>query len=170
MSLAELEERRLQAASLFEQGVKQARVAELFGVSRQAVSQWFGLWREGGSEALLAGPHGAPAYLTYQQERELLGIIEAGPQACGWEDQRWTLARVGRVIRERFAVSYELSGVWRLLDRLEVSWQVPVVRAVQRDEEAIAAWPTETWPAASHPRRRELVRGGSASRTRPARG
>ncbi|MGW8358316.1 helix-turn-helix domain-containing protein [Streptomyces wedmorensis] len=65
---------------------------------------------------------------------------------------------------------YEISGVWRLLDRLGWSWQVPKVRAVERNEEAIAAWRTETWPAASHPRRSPRVEGGCASRTRRAPG
>ncbi|MGW1257698.1 helix-turn-helix domain-containing protein [Streptomyces sp. NPDC002513] len=30
-----------------------------------------------------------------------------------------------------------MSGVWRLLDRLGWSWQVPKVRAVERNEEAM---------------------------------
>nr|WP_237330014.1 winged helix-turn-helix domain-containing protein [Streptomyces sp. BA2] len=38
--------------------------------------------------------------------------------AFGWEDQRWTLARVGALIEEPFTVRYEISVVWRLLDRL----------------------------------------------------
>ncbi|WP_274919518.1 helix-turn-helix domain-containing protein [Streptomyces sp. WZ-12] len=76
------------------------------------------------------------------------------------EDQRWTLARIGRLIEERFHVTYEISGVWRLLDRLGWSWQVPKVRAVERDEEAMAAWRRETWPAASHLRRSPQVEGG----------
>ncbi|MEU0664326.1 helix-turn-helix domain-containing protein [Streptomyces lavendulocolor] len=84
----------------------------------------------------------------------------------GWDDQRWTLARIGRLIEERFGVTYEISGVWRLLDRLGWSWQVPKVQAVERDEEAIAAWRTETWPAACHPRRSRPSAGGSASRMR----
>ncbi|MEV6332657.1 winged helix-turn-helix domain-containing protein [Streptomyces sp. NPDC051909] len=36
--------------------------------------------------------------------------------------------------------------MWRLLDRLGWSWQVPKVRAVECDEGAIAAWCTETAP------------------------
>ncbi|WP_079249472.1 winged helix-turn-helix domain-containing protein [Streptomyces sp. IMTB 2501] len=40
-----------------------------------------------------------------------------------------------------------------MLDRLGWSRQVPEVRAVERNEEVIAALRTETWPAASPPRR-----------------
>ncbi|MFE5698989.1 winged helix-turn-helix domain-containing protein [Streptomyces erythrochromogenes] len=61
----------------------------------------------------------------------------------------------------------DLRRVWRLLDRLGWSWQVPEVRAVERGEEAIAAWRTQTRPAASRPRRPPPPAGGFASRTRP---
>ncbi|MFF3404318.1 winged helix-turn-helix domain-containing protein [Streptomyces sp. NPDC002659] len=114
-----------------------------------------------GREALLSRGPGGNSYLTAEQERERDGLLRAGPTAYGWGDQRWTLARVGVLIEERFQVAYEISGGWRLLDRLGWSWQVPNVRVVERDEEAIAAWRTETWPAASHPHRQAL-RGASA--------
>jgi transposase len=157
----------MQAADLFEQGVRQSKVAEVLGVTPQAVSLWRRAWAEGGREALLSKGPGGNSYLSAEQERELDDLLRAGPTAYGWEDQRWTLARVGVLIEERFKVTYEISGVWRLLDRLGWSWQVPKVRAVERDEEAIAAWRTETWPAASHPRRSPPSAGGSASRTGP---
>ncbi|MGW8355502.1 winged helix-turn-helix domain-containing protein [Streptomyces wedmorensis] len=170
LSLVEAERRRLQAADLFEQGMRRSEVAEVLGVSRQAVSLWHRAWRECGRDALLSKGPGGSSYLSAEQEAELEVLLRAGPVEHGWEDQRWTLARIGRLIEERFGVTYEVSGVWRLLDRLGWSWQVPKVRAVERDEEAIAAWRTETWPAASHPRRSQPSAGGSASRTRRAPG
>ncbi|WP_405594589.1 winged helix-turn-helix domain-containing protein [Streptomyces sp. NBC_01092] len=170
MSRVELERRRKQAADLFEQGMRQSRVAEVLGVTPQAVSLWRRAWAESGREALLSKGPGGNSYLTAGQERELDDLLRAGPTAYGWEGQRWTLARVGVLIEERFSVVYEISGVWCLLDRLGWSWQVPKVRAVERDEEAIAAWRTETWPAASHPRRSQPLADGSVSRTRPGPG
>jgi transposase len=162
-----MERRRMQAADLFEQGMRQSKVAEVLGVTPQAVSLWRRAWAEGGREALLSKGPGGSSYLSAEQERELDNLLRAGPTTYGWEDQRWTLARVGVLIEERFKVTYEISGVWRLLDRMGWSWQVPKVRAVERNEEAIAAWRTETWPAASHPRRSPPSADGSASRTRP---
>jgi transposase len=167
---AGLERRRLQAADLFEQKMPQSKIARALGVTRQAVHLWHKRWRTGGREALLSMGMGGRSYLTAEQERELDALLRAGPTAYGWEDQRWTLARIGALIEERFQVTYGISGVWRLLDRLGWSWQVPKVRAVERDEEAIAAWRTETWPAASHPRRSPRVEGGPVSRTRPGPG
>jgi transposase len=143
----------MRAAALFEQGVKQAEIGRLLGVSRQAVCQWRAAWEEGGSEALVARPGGPGSYLTSGEESDLLVVLRRGPLESGWDDQLWTLARIARVIEERFGPRFTLAGVWYLLKRLGWSWQVPVTRAVQRDEEAIAAWRTQTWPAVSHPTR-----------------
>ncbi|MGW6261126.1 helix-turn-helix domain-containing protein [Streptomyces sp. NPDC055085] len=90
----------------------------------------------------------------------------AGPAAYGWEEQRWSLARVGVLVEEWFEVTCAVCGVWRLLEGLGWSWQVSRVRAVERSEEAIAPWCTRTWPAASSARGSRPRVGGSASRTR----
>lgn len=55
------------------------------------------------------------------------------------DDQRWTLARIAEVINERFGVRYTLRGTSYLLHWIGWSPQVPKRRAVERDEEAIAA-------------------------------
>jgi len=44
-----------------------------------------------------------------------------------------------------FGVSYSLRGVSFLLHRLGFTPQVPVHRAAERDEDAIAAWQAVTW-------------------------
>ncbi|MFG1913815.1 winged helix-turn-helix domain-containing protein [Micromonospora sp. NPDC048898] len=67
--------------------------------------------------------------------------------AHGWEDARWTLARVAGVIDRRFAVNYTLRGVSYLLHRMGYSQQVPTRRAVERDPEAIASWHRRRWPS-----------------------
>jgi len=55
-----------------------------------------------------------------------------------------------------------------LLHRLGRSVQVPARQATERDEEQIAAWREETWPAIKRPRRTWAP--GSSSRTSPAGG
>ncbi|WP_078969747.1 helix-turn-helix domain-containing protein [Streptomyces natalensis] len=42
------------------------------------------------------------------------------------------------------ARSQRRSEVWRLLHRLGWAWQVPKAQAIERNEEAIAAWCTES--------------------------
>jgi hypothetical protein len=59
-------------------------------------------------------------------------VLDAGPAAWGWEDQCWTLARIGELVRERFGVEYTLAGMDVLLHRIGWSVQVPARRAAER--------------------------------------
>jgi hypothetical protein len=74
-------------------------------------------------------------------------VLEAGPAACGYEDQCWTLARIADLVWQRFGAEYTLAGMDVLLHRVGWSVQLPVRRAAERDEAAIARWKQETWAA-----------------------
>ncbi|MBB6174229.1 transposase [Nocardiopsis mwathae] len=150
----ELQDRRMKAAALFEAGHHtQAEIARLLGTTRQAVNKWHKQWKAGGTQALASRPAGAAPLLEADREHRLLRLLDQGPAAHGWNDQIWTLSRINRLISEHFNVAFaDPSGVWRMLQRLGYSWQVPAARAVQRDEEEIAAWCTATWPQAKRPR------------------
>ena len=46
-------------------------------------------------------------------------MLDGGPAAWGWdEDQCWTLARIGELVRRRFGVCYTLAGLDLLLHRI----------------------------------------------------
>jgi transposase len=96
----------------------------------------------GGDAALAsAGPGGAACRLSAAQLARLRTELDKGPAAHGWgEDQRWTLARVTTLIGRLFHVRYTLHGRSYLLHRLGFTPQVPVLRAVERDEAAITTW------------------------------
>jgi transposase len=138
---------RLQAAEMFAQDADPAQVARELRVSTKSVYQWRRAWRGGGEEALASkGPGGSACRLGEGQLAQLRAALEAGPAAHGWaEDQRWTLARAATLAARLFGVCYSLRGMSYLLHRLGYSPQVPVHRAVERDEDAIAAWRTQTW-------------------------
>ena len=80
-------------------------------------------------------------------------MLDAGPAACGYEDQCWTLSRIAEVVWQRFGVEYTLAGLDLLLHRTGWSVQVPARRAAERDEAAIAAWQEATWPVIKGRRR-----------------
>ncbi len=138
---------RLQAAQMYEQGVSAVQVAHRLRVSTKSAYQWRRCWRAGGGAALASkGPGGAVCRLSAGQVARLRAALEGGPAAWGWgEDQRWTLARVATLIARLFHVRYTLRGTSYLLHRLGYSPQVPIHRAAERDEKAIAAWKTATW-------------------------
>ncbi|MBB5110039.1 transposase, partial [Streptomyces spectabilis] len=70
------------------------------------------------------------------QPGEFSNLRSSAPTACGtfptcsgcppgWEDQRWTLVRVGELIARIFGVDCSAAAVWRLLHRHGWSWQCP---------------------------------------------
>nr|WP_230885582.1 winged helix-turn-helix domain-containing protein [Streptomyces spinoverrucosus] len=138
---------RLQAADMFEQGVRPPEVARRLRVSRKSAYAWHAAWCRGGGSALVSrGAGGFPCQISDDQAERLQVELEAGPAAHGWsEDQRWTLARVAELIHRLFGYPYTPRGVSYLLHRLGWSPQVPVHRAAERDEQAVAAWRTEQW-------------------------
>jgi putative transposase len=138
---------RLQAAQMYEQDVSPVQVAHRLRVSTRSAYQWRRRWCTGGEAALASkGPGGAVCRLTAGQLARLRAALEGGPAAWGWDqDQRWTLARVTALIGRLFHVRYTLRGASYLLHRLGYAPQVPVHRAAERDEQAIAAWKTATW-------------------------
>lgn len=144
---ARREQVRFRAAALFAQGVPPVQVANDLRVSTKSVYQWHRRWRAGGTAALAStGPGGNPCRLSPTQRARLAAALDAGPAVYGWvEDQRWTLARVTQLIGRLFHVSYTLRGTSYLLHRMGWTPQKPVHRAVERDEDAITAWRTETW-------------------------
>ena len=141
------EQVRLHAAALFEHDIPPVQVAQILRVSTKSAYQWHRRWRTGGTAALAStGPGGSPCRLSPAQQARLATALDAGPAASGWdEDQRWTLARVTRLIGRLFHVTYTLRGTSYLLHRMGWSPQVPTRRAVERDEDAIAEWRTTTW-------------------------
>jgi putative transposase len=58
---------------------------------------------------------------------------------------RWPLERVATLVGRLFHVRYTLRGTSYLLHRIGFTSQVPVHRAAERDEAAIAAWRDATW-------------------------
>jgi transposase len=138
---------RLQAAGMFEHDVSPVQAAHRLRISAKSAYQWRRRWRAGGRTALASkGPGGAVCRLNDRQVARLRAALAGGPAAWGWnQDQRWTLARVATLIGRLFHVGYTLRGTSYLLHRLGYTPQVPIHRAAERDEQAIAAWRTQTW-------------------------
>jgi len=159
----------MQAARLITAGEDDRQIARCLRVTSMSVNRWRRALRAGGIPALMSkGAAGTRPLLTDAQRQELTELIEQGPAAHGYDDQRWTLARIRRLILTRFAVDYRSSGaLHEMLTRTGCSWQVPTRRAAERDEEAIAAWREQTWPRVKG--RQPRGERSSASRTRPGR-
>lgn len=140
------EARRLQAWKLKQKGWKQKDIAEALGVSKGAVSQWFKKAESEGVEALRKRKGGGPKpRLSAEQVNQLPTLLSQGAEHFGFRGDVWTRARVVAVIRKVFGVTYSRTHVGWLLEKIGWSWQKPLSRASQRNEEAIERWRSETW-------------------------
>lgn len=139
--------RRLRAFDLKLSGWPQRAIAEAFGVSEAAVSQWCKTGLQKGRKGLY-GCHrpGAPAKLSDEQRRLIPDLLWHGAEAYGFRGEMWTCARVGKMIEQEFGVSYHPDHVCRILRELGWTPQKPILRADQRDEAQIRYWRDVKWP------------------------
>lgn len=139
---------RIQAATMFTDSKTTAQIASELRVSEKSVRQWRRQWTAGGTAALAStGPGGSDCKLSADQQKQLAEMLDDGPVTHGWDDARWTLARVAELIERHFEVVYTLRGVSYLLHRIGYSQQVPTRRAIERDPAAIASWHRRRWPS-----------------------
>lgn len=143
----QLEQRRREAVRLLNQGKTVAQTAQAVGASPSSVWRWRQAYREGGWEGLRPRPTpGRPSKLSQTQRKALGRVLEAGPLACGYSTDLWTLRRVAEVIAKRFGVHYNFCHVWYVLRKMGWTCQKPERRARERDEEAIQRWRQSDWP------------------------
>jgi len=145
----ELETRRHRAIQLLGQGLQPVEVAQRVGVDRRSVRRWKAAYRAHGASGIQAKPApGRPARLKPTQKRRLLVWMERGAQAAGFSTDLWTCPRIAKLIQDRFAVSYHVDHVCRLLHSMGLSPQRPERRAIERDEDQIRNWIRTDWPRA----------------------
>jgi transposase len=74
-------------------------------------------------------------------------VLDAGPAACGYADQCWTLSRIAEQAWRRFGVEYTLAGMDVLLHRLGWSVQVPSRAGRGEDRQMAATRASSRWAA-----------------------
>ncbi len=143
----ELEQRRRLAVRRVLEGRKQKDVAEFLGVTPRTVNRWMAAHRAGGDDAIAAKPaSGRPPKLTQRQENAVLSWLAKSPEAFGYKTTLWTTRRLAEVIDKRFGVRLNSNYLAAWLTRRGHSPQKPELKAVERDNPAIARWVAEEWP------------------------
>ncbi len=139
--------RRRRAGELFERGASQSQVALELEVSRESASRWYGVWRDGGTEALAAvGRRGRTARLSAKQLEVVEAELLKGAVANGFANDLWTAPRVAAVIERLTGERYHPGHVWRILRQMGWTLQRPARRAAERDDDAVEAWIKDRWP------------------------
>lgn len=136
---------------LREHGWRRCDVAEALDVAERSVQRWTHTASLRGSQALFSVPiPGRPPALSPTQLRKVPEFLRHGAEAYGFRGSVWTCGRIGKVIQEEFGIVYDKGHVSRLLKHLQWTPQMPIEHAIQRDEQAIEHWRSDTWPRLLH--------------------
>jgi transposase len=143
------------------EGRKQVEVAELFGVTRQALGRWVKAYREHGEEALKGKPQGRPkgiALKGWQASKVIRKILGNHPDQLRLPGFLWTRESIGELIENLFGIKLSRWTVGRYLRRWGLSPQKPLRRAYEQDPEAVRRWLNEEYPAIRKQAKKERAR------------
>ena len=142
---------RQRAVKAVMDGMSQTKAAEVFGVSRQAVSNWVKAFRAGGEKSLEArkrGPKGERATLRGVEAATICNLIrDRHPEQLKLPFVLWTADAVRKLIHRRFKIRVSARTVRRYLAKWGFTPQKPVRRAYERDDAAVQHWLEEAYPS-----------------------
>lgn len=140
------EKTRARGYRLLRKGCTRAQVAKQLGVTWVTANTWHKQLKAKQASSRDKPRTGRHAKLSSKQLQALTRILKKGALRYGYPTELWTLKRVAEVINKEFGVEYNITHVWRVLKSLGFSAQIPLLKAIERNEAAIREWITVTWP------------------------
>ena len=119
---------RLRAVDAVKSGTRKSRSAEVFGISRRAISSWMQTNHRGGREALNAKKRGQPQEGGKLKPRQCATranlIVHQHPDQLNLPFHLWTRQTVGQLIEWQFGNGYSVCQVGRYLRK----WSCTVLK------------------------------------------
>lgn len=142
-----LEALRIRAVRRIEQGESPEIVIKALGMNRRTIYKWIALYREGGIEALKATPlAGRPLKLGGVKLRWIFKTVTTkNPLQLKFPFALWTREMVKELIERKYGVKLSVVSVGRLLIKLGLSCQKPLMRAFQQDPVVVQQWIEEDY-------------------------
>lgn len=143
---------RRQSIRLIKSEMRHQQVADSLGVSRPNVTRWWGLYKEGGWNALRTKRRGRRVgqqrRLSPEQERTTRRWIQGKtPDQLKMPFALWTRRAVTELIGRRHGIMLPERTMGEYLKRWGFSPQKPLKRAYEQNPEAIRRWLQEEYPA-----------------------
>src|SRR5437764_7431591 len=105
-------------------GMSRDQAARAAGMDRQTLRDWVHRYNAEGVEGLRDRPRpGRPCALDEGQQAALKAVVLRGPRLERDGCVAWRARDLCALVEERFAVRYGESGMLKLLERLDLSWQ-----------------------------------------------
>jgi transposase len=155
-----LEDTRRRVIEAIESGLHPEDAAIAYGCGRSTVYGWLSSYDADGLSALsVRKPPGAAPKLSEKQTAKLRQwVVGRDPRQLQFDYALWTREIIRDLVEREFGVTYTLQGLGKLLARLGLSPQRPLVRAYEQDPERVRRWKEEEYPAI----RAEAARTGAA--------
>lgn len=143
-----LEAIRIRAVRQVEIGESPEVVIKALGMTRGCIYKWIAKYREGGTEALKAKPlSGRPLKLTGPNLRWIFRTVTTkNPLQLQFPYALWTREMVKELIARQYGVQLNVTSVGRLLKKLGLSCQRPLMRAFQQNQVVVREWIERDYP------------------------
>ena len=129
------------------QGLSPADLAAHWSISKASPYNWLRALLVEGMESLVYHHGGGrPNRLTPSQRRQLCDLLDASPQAAGFDTGCWNTLVIQELIRKRFGVLYNRFYVSELLHNLGYSYQKARFVSDHLDEARRQDWLQREWP------------------------
>jgi transposase len=147
-----LEALRLRALRGCELGFTEAEIADLLGVCRETVCNWWSAYARGGLDALpqerTGRPLGSGRFLSDEQASTIQELLRThSPEELGIASPLWTRRAVGELIQKRCNITLAVRTVGLYLRRWGFTPKRPRRQARDQDPEEVRQWLEETYPA-----------------------
>lgn len=152
------EDLRIKATRAVLSGATQVEVAEIFGVTRQAVGKWVKAYQKGGEKALKAKRRGRPkggSLFPWQAAQIAKTVVDRHPEQLKLPFYLWTREAVAQLIEQRFGIRLSVWTVGRYLERWGFTPQKPLRWAFEKNPEEVRRWLQEEYPAIRNQAMRE---------------
>jgi len=139
---------RLQVVQRVLAGESVSDLSRILGYARQTIHRWVSAYDVGGKDALRSTKaSGAATKLTKKQTEWIANVlITKNPAQMQFPFALWTREIVRELIKRRFSVTMALTSVGNLLRRLGFTVQRPLMRAYERNPEAVKRWLKVEYP------------------------
>ena len=127
----------------------QLEIAELFAVSRQALSKWLKAYRANGFKSLKTKRQGRPKggkLKPWQAAQIVKALKDRHPDQLKLPFYLWTREAVSQLIERRFGIKLSVWTVGRYLKRWGFTPQKPLRRAYEQNNKEVQHWLQEKYP------------------------
>ena len=141
---------RVRAVKAILGGRTQLEIAELFAVSRQALSKWLKAYRTHGFKSLKTKRQGRRKGGTlkpWQAAQIVKALKDRHPDQLKLPFYLWTREAVSQLIERRFGIKLSVWTVGRYLRRWGFTPQKPLRRAYEQNDKEVQHWVQEKYPA-----------------------